>query len=202
MALADYIAFCTMILVALASPGPAFLVILRAALGRGRRAGLMVGLGLATMATTWTALALLGLGALFAAVPVLWLVLKMGGALYLIWLAFRIWRTADKPLPLQPQGGMGDFATGFLSNLANPKAVLFIAAIFATLLPEALSLRESVQVVSLHFALEICFYTLLTFGMTAQPVRRRYLAAKRMIDRIAALCLAGFAGRLLVGVAR
>ncbi len=58
---AHLIAFNLTLLAALASPGPAMLVALRTTLIAGRRAGILLGLGLGTAAAVWTMLSLLGL---------------------------------------------------------------------------------------------------------------------------------------------
>ena len=63
------LAFNLTLLAALASPGPALLLALRTSLVAGPRAGIATGLGLGAMAAGWTALALLGLEAVFVVVP-------------------------------------------------------------------------------------------------------------------------------------
>ena len=94
---AELAAFNLALAAALVSPGPALLYQVRAAVGGGRAHAIATGLGLAAMAATWTALALLGLGGLLAVVPALYAVLKIVGALYLIWIAVQTWRAAGAP---------------------------------------------------------------------------------------------------------
>lgn len=86
------LAFNLALLVAIASPGPALLVAIRTNLGSGRRSGLAVGLGLGLMAATWTLMAILGLDSIFRLFPWLYATVKVAGAAYLLYVAFKMWR--------------------------------------------------------------------------------------------------------------
>ena len=77
------------------SPGPSFVLVSRIAVSRSRRAGFAAALGMAVGGVTFAALALLGLNALLMQVSWLYLLLKMAGGLYLIYLGIRIWRGAQ-----------------------------------------------------------------------------------------------------------
>ncbi len=79
LTLAQLAAFNITLLAAMASPGPAFLLVLRNSMAEGRTAGILTGLGLGLVAALWTAAALLGLAALFDLVP--WLYGAMKAAL-------------------------------------------------------------------------------------------------------------------------
>ena len=75
-----------------ASPGPNMFAVIETALGRGRRSALLVVAGIASGTLVWAALASLGLGAVFAAVPALLTALKFIGGAYLCYLGFRALR--------------------------------------------------------------------------------------------------------------
>ncbi|WP_263761458.1 LysE family translocator [Lentibacter sp. XHP0401] len=191
------IAFNLAILAALASPGPAFLLMLRSAMSEGRQGALRTGLGLATAATLWTILALTGLTAFFAAAPAAYFAIKTTGALYLVWLAITTWRKAGAP-PAMAKGALRGFSLGILGNLSNPKAVLFIAAIFATIMPQDLDLNAKLIVVGNHFLLEIAFYSLLAYGLGSRRIINAYQRAKRVLDRTAAVLLGALAARVAI----
>ncbi|MCW8841928.1 MAG: LysE family translocator [Rhodobacteraceae bacterium] len=193
---AALIAFNLAILGALASPGPAIMAMLRAALGNGRRAGLLCGLGLGLGAVLWSLLAVLGLNVIFAVAPWAFIALKVAGALYLIWLAVTLWRRADTPVATEASPAENGLRLGLLTNLANPKAVVFIAAIFTTVFPEMPTGREAILVLGNHLLLEITFYSALTFGLTIPAVRVLYMKSKAIFDRAAAAVLGVMALRI------
>src|SRR5258706_8624824 len=80
------------------SPGPSFVMIARTAVATSRADGLAAALGMGAGGIVFALAALLGLRALFAAVPLLYVVLKVAGGAYLVYLGYRIWRGATSPL--------------------------------------------------------------------------------------------------------
>ncbi|KEJ89510.1 LysE family translocator [Sulfitobacter donghicola] len=192
------IAFNAVLIVSILSPGAAFLMAVRSSISNGRRAGIATGFGLGTMASLWTLAALLGMDAVFALFPWAFAVLKTGGAVYLIYLAYKTWRGASAPLNDAPKAQGRAFVDGFLVNLGNPKSVLFAAAVLVVVFPPNLTAGEIAFVTLNHFILEILFYTGCAFVLTAPVARARFLRAKPIIDRIAALLLGGLGLKLLL----
>ncbi len=183
---------------AIASPGPALLMAVRTSLSAGRRAGMAVGLGLGAMAALWTAMALLGLGAVFSLFPTVYAGAKIAGAAYLLYLAWRMWREADAPAPSRSAPAKRAFRQGFLVNLLNPKSVFFAAAVLVVIFPAGLDVGASMLIVANHFLAEIVFYSALAFCMSTEVVATRYMRARKIIDRSAAVLLGGLGLRLLL----
>lgn len=198
MTLEHLLAFNAALLVALVSPGPALLLMVRTALARGRRAGIACGIGLASVAASYTLLALFGLAGLFAVVPWLYTAAKIAGALYLVWLAIATWRGARSPIVTDGRAAHRAFREGALVNLLNPKSVLFAAAVLVVIFPPDLSLADKLVIGANHLAVEIVAYTLFAVLLSTPTVSRRYLAAKTALDRAAALVLGALGLRLLV----
>ncbi len=199
MAPESLLAFNTILIAALLSPGAAFLTSVRMSVSAGRAAGIATGFGLGTMAALWTSAALMGLEGLFALFPWAYTTLKIAGALYLIWIAIQTWRHARDPLGdvSVPRGRA--FLAGFLVNLGNPKSMLFAGAIIVVIFPKGLEPAQIALIVANHFALEVLFYTACALLLSSGPARARYLAAKPVLDRIAAVALGGFGLKLLTG---
>lgn len=192
------IAFNAVLIISILSPGAAFLMAVRSSVSNGRRAGIATGLGLGVMASLWTLAALLGMDALFALFPWAFAALKIGGAVYLIYLAIKTWRSASAPLNDAPKARGRAFIDGFLVNLGNPKSVLFAAAVLVVVFPPNLTSAEIAFVTLNHLALEILFYTACAFVLTAPAARSRFLRAKPLIDRAAAVLLGGLGLKLLL----
>lgn len=190
------IAFNIAILGTLAAPGPGFMVIMRAAFTGGRREGILCGLGLSLASVGWSLMAILGLSAVFAVVPWAYTVLKIAGAAYLIWFAISLWRKADQPVEGSVPQGLRGFWLGFVTNMANPKLVVFLASIFTTVLPVTPQGRDAVLILGNHLLLEVTFYCLLTTGLTIPAIRQGYTRLKKVIDRVAAAILSTMALRI------
>ena len=198
MTLEQIIAFNLVLAAAIASPGPAQLMAAQTSLSAGRRAGMAVGAGLGCMAAIWTGMALLGLGAVFRLFPAVHMAAKTAGAAYLIWLAWRMWRDSSAPVDAKTAPATRAFRQGFLVNLLNPKSVLFAAAALVAVFPAGLGAADSALIVANHFLVEVAFYATLAFCMTTEAVAKRYMRAKRYVDRVAALILGGLGLRLLL----
>lgn len=123
------------VVAAQASPGPNMFAVAETALGRGRRAALLVVAGIGCGSLVWAMLAALGLGALFTAAPLLLVVLKFIGGGYLLYLGIRGLRAAlrgGSPMLVAEREPLSDLAAwrrGFLVVMTNPKAALMWMAI-------------------------------------------------------------------------
>ena len=192
------LAFNVTLLAAWVVPGPAMLYALHATLFKGRGAGVAAGLGLALAAAGWTLLALLGLDAVFRLFPWAFAALKIGGAAYLLWIAVRTWRAAGQPVEAAtPSAGRAALG-GALVNLANPKSVLFSAAVLVVIFPPGLALPAKALIVANHLAFEILVYGLLALLVSTPAVAARYRRAKGALDRVSAAVLGALGLRLLI----
>ena len=199
LTLAQLVAFNLTLLAAMASPGPAFLLVLRNSIVDGQRAGILTGMGLGIVAALWTGAALLGLAAIFEVVPWLYAAMKLAGALYLIWLALGMWRGAAEPLALDaPRRAGRGFRQGLLVNLSNPKSVLFAGAVIVVIFPAGLSVTGSLLIVANHLIVELLVYSAMALGLASPPARAAYLRLKLWADRIAAGIMGALGLRLLI----
>jgi threonine/homoserine/homoserine lactone efflux protein len=197
MELAHLIAFNLTLLAAILSPGPAMLYFIRTTLASGRMAGLYTVWGLGMMAATWTALAFLGLDAIFAVFPWAFIALKTIGALYLIWIAYQTWAHARAPMGDAPTPPMRAFLGGMLVNMSNPKSVLFAGAVIMVIFPQGMAFADKAIVVLNHLVIELIVGSALVLAFSTKHVSAGYLRAKPILDRIAASVL-GFLGLKLV----
>jgi threonine/homoserine/homoserine lactone efflux protein len=197
MELAHLIAFNLTLLAAILSPGPAMLYFIRTTLASGRMAGLYTVWGLGMMAATWTALAFLGLDAIFAIFPWAFIALKTIGALYLIWIAYQTWAHARAPMGDAPTPPMRAFLGGMLVNMSNPKSVLFAGAVIMVIFPQGMAFADKAIVVLNHLVIELIVGSALVLAFSTKHVSAGYLRAKPILDRIAASVL-GFLGLKLL----
>lgn len=120
------------------TPGQDTMFIIGRSLANGTRAGVSAAFGICVGSIGHTLLAALGLSAILAASPLAFTLVKLAGAIYLVYLGARLLLTkhthADVVLPGPPAAAAvrSAFAQGILTNLLNPKVALF----FLALLPQ------------------------------------------------------------------
>jgi threonine/homoserine/homoserine lactone efflux protein len=134
------------------------ILVMSRSIGQGPRAGIVTAAGVSVGLVGHTLLATLGLGALLHASEVLFQVLKLIGAAYLVYLGLRLLRTAADRRRLQTVAKRSLprlFVEGALSNLSNPKIALFYFAF----LPQFVSASAPQPALSL-LILGIAFATL------------------------------------------
>jgi threonine/homoserine/homoserine lactone efflux protein len=186
-------------LMAVISPGPSFLITARTAVAQSRLDGVKVALGLGAGTVVWSAAALLGLNAVFHAVPVLFMAMKVLGALFLLYIAFMIFRHAAEPLKIETGGeAVGNpFVKGFLTQIANPKVAVFFGSIFIAMLPAQVPLWMTLALIAIVSLNEVWWYSAVSLFFGSGPVRAFYLKAKVWIDRVTGLFLGALGLRLL-----
>jgi threonine/homoserine/homoserine lactone efflux protein len=186
-------------LLAVVSPGPAFLVLSQLAIGRSRAAAFGASLGIALGAILYAALTLWGFTALVTQVAWLGTALRIAGAAYLVYLGLCLFHDSAACDGAQPRESAtsGDFRAGFrigfLTALTNPKAIAFFLSLFAVALPPQLSTESRLVLLAAGFAIELGWYSLVACLLSTGWPRRAYARARRTIDRVlgAVLLLAG-----------
>ena len=205
MTLAALLSVIAVHLAAAVSPGPAFVVALRVAARDGARAALFLALGFGLGALVWAAAALLGLTALFTLFPELLMALRIGGALFLLFIAWMIWRGADSPMPAAaPTGGKGrsDLSAlrlGVLTQISNPKAAVFFGAVFIGLVPPGLGAGGILLLLSAILLVETVWYAVVALLFSRGPTRNAYARMKSTLERVLGGVLAALGIKIALG---
>lgn len=193
-------------LLAVASPGPDFAIVLRQGLVRGRGPALRTAAGIGTGILLHVAYSLLGLGLILRGSPLVFTGLKMAGAVYLGWLGVQGLRArprAESPVvaPAEAAGAgsaRGDFATGFLTNALNPKATLFFVSLFALVVdpatPKLVQAAYGLWMAGATFG----WFSLVAVMFTVEAVRGRFLRSVHWIDRGLGVVLLALAAALVL----
>lgn len=185
------------------SPGPSFVFVVRTAVAQSRGEGLAAALGMGVGAMLYGALAVLGLRTLMQDGGLLFTALKVAGGLYLVYLAWQIWRHAAQPITVET-GGAGAanpgkaFTLGFLTQLSNPKIVAVFGAVFAALLPADPAPWLYWALPPLIFLQETLWYGIVAVAFSASRPRALYLNAKLWVDRAAATFIGVLGVRLIL----
>jgi threonine/homoserine/homoserine lactone efflux protein len=148
-------------------------------------------------------LSLLGLHGLLLAVPSLYVVLKVLGGLYLVYLGIRIWRGASRPLVGSDIGQASafqpatrSFALGLATQISNPKTAVVYASVFAAFLPASSTVAFNLCVVGLVFFIEAGWYAFVAVALSSDRPRYIYLRYKAWIDRAAGAVMIALGLRL------
>ena len=196
--------FVTEVALAL-TPGPAVLFTVGSALRGGVRAGLGATLGILTGNSIYFAASAVGLSALLAKHAGVLPWLKGFGAAYLLYLAWKAWRVQPAP-PSGDAPPAGDtrllraWRDGILLQLANPKAILFFAALLPQFVRADAAWPVPLQVLVLGVVSVVPeFFVLGGYVLLAARAARlardpRWLVA---FERAGAVCLVGCAGLTL-----
>ncbi len=184
-------------------PGPDVLLVSQTAVARSRRAALLAGAGVVSGIACWAALALLGIGVLFQNFAWIHGVIRVGGGLYLLYMAYTLWRssfgTRTASAPVQaPLGDLKAFRSGFLTNIANPKAAIFFGSVFSSVLPAHSSAGLKLGAFTVIVSLSLLWFALVALGMSTARLQAAYLRLRRTLDRVAGSLMAGFGALLLL----
>lgn len=190
-------------LLAVASPGPDFAIVVRESVAHGRRAGVFCALGVGTGIFVHVAYSLLGIGLIVSQSIVLFNALKWLAAAYLLYIGFKALRAQPAASgAVQEQAAApartprGAFVTGFVTNGLNPKATLFFLSLFTVVInPHTPLLVQGGYGVYLAVATALWF-CLVAMLFSQQHVRDGFARMGHWFDRLMGAVLVGLGIKL------
>ena len=201
---APFIAYAAALSLAAAIPGPGIAALVGQSLGNGLRVSLFFLAGIALGDILYLTVAVAGLAAVAQLFTGAFLVIKVLGGAYLIWLAFKFWSDRAGLVQTGTVKRGKSFATllaGFTVTLGNPKTIVFYLALLPTVIDlEAVRLTDWVTLCAL--TIMVLFATLTPYAFlasTAQGLMNQPKALRRL-NRFAAGFIGG-AGVLILGQA-
>lgn len=209
-------AFAFAVLLISASPGPAMALVFRRAALRGFRGAVPTVLGLEAGLYLWALFAGAGLAALVAASQIAYVVLRVVGAAFLVYLGIRAWRAAWRSraagagvspaaAPADPQAGdfvgrrgwWRAFGEGAVVMLANPKAAVFMVAFYPQFVPADRPLFATTALLAVaQVAIEVAFYLTLAAAVSRAGVWFRRPVIRRRLEAVSGTVLIGLGVRL------
>jgi threonine/homoserine/homoserine lactone efflux protein len=202
----SYGSFLVFAVVLVLVPGPDFAVVTKNTLASGRWRGAWSAGGVASSNAVQGAAAATGLGAIIARVQPLFAAIKWAGVAYLAFLGVQAIRSAvrGRYAALGPDAAdrpakgvaLGGWRQGFLSNITNPKVLVFYLAVLPQFLGAGAGTPVLLAFALSHALLSLCYLLLLT---TLLHKVRRTLArrsVRRGLDAVTGTALLGFSVRL------
>lgn len=199
-------AFLLAVVVIAASPGPAVVLILQRAGAHGFRAAIPTVLGIEAGLFLWALAAGTGMAALVAASETAFLVLRVVGAIFLVYLGVKAirsgWRLRGRddaePLPkVDAPKGHRAFAEGLIVQLANPKAAVFLFAFYPQFIPaEGPVLLTTVTLGAIQVSLETILYLGLAFAVGSASAWFSRTSVRRRLDYASGAVLIALGARV------
>lgn len=193
-------------LLAAISPGPDFYIVLRNSLSYSRASGLWTALGISLALIIHLTYTLVGIGVLIVEGSTFYSFLKWAGVGYLFYIgsssivsSFRTsasldLRYAKSMNPLTPFKAL---TQGFLTNLLNPKAVVFFVSLFSQFIDNNTPISLRIEYAFINWSITLCWFLMLSYLITTKKLAEKIDRHRLYIDRIMGGALILLSMRLL-----
>ncbi|OON38568.1 threonine export protein RhtC [Izhakiella australiensis] len=201
-----FLTVATVHLFALMSPGPDFFFVSQTAASRSRKEAMLGVLGITLGVLVWAAVALLGLNLVLQRMAWLHQIIMVAGGLYLLWMGWQLLCAArqqhkqgvqQSTAPVvKPQGR--SFLKGLLTNLSNPKAVIYFGSVFSLFVGNDVGASARWGLFALIGCETFAWFTLVALIFALPKMRQGYQRIAKWIDGFAGALFAGFGIHLIL----
>jgi RhtB (resistance to homoserine/threonine) family protein len=201
----QWLPFLLAISVLTMSPGVDTILVMRNAAQGGWRLGFLTSLGICIGLFAHATLSALGLSVILLGSAGLFTAFKLLGAAYLVYLGVQALRSAMKPVGMtfndkkqtKPLTAWGGFRQGILSNVLNPKPIIFYMAFLPQFIdPNYSALNQSLFMASLHFIIAMVWQTFLALMVHKARVWLARPKVAQVLDGLTGMLLVGFGVKL------
>lgn len=194
-----WLVFLAVDIAAAMSPGPAFVALVRNAMAYDRKIGVATAFGLALGVLVHVVLVLGGIAFIIAQSTLLFNIIKYGGAGYLVYIGIKSIRSGKKRVTVDAAEECVQRITifqaisqGFLTNLLNPKAIVFFTAVFTQFIHPAMALPVQLLYGATPVFVEFLWFSGLAIILTNMSIKARFMNVVHWVER---LC-----GGLMIGL--
>jgi len=183
----DIAAAYAILFVGASSPGPSVALLVGIATEQGRSPALIATLGIALGSMTINILTMLGIGLFLSQMAWAMSLLRLAGAIYLLYLAYGAFRKAIQPPDLQPMkpnygNGWKHLTTGYLLQVTNPKTISFWLAIASIGAVENAETGIIVLFVTGAFFISFICHGFWAVALSLESARKAYANRRRWIE--------------------
>lgn len=189
---------------ALLSPGPDFVLIVKSAIRNGNKKSIGIAVGISVANALYISLCLIGVGSILAKSATVLVTLKVMGGLFLIYLgiqALRAKKDSYKKIALAETNNrqlestwISEFITGFMSGVLNPKNLLFYLSLFTVVLTKEVSLSFKITL-GIWMTTVVLFWDIaIIYFLSTSRVQRKFSKIAYYLDKLtgAILGMIGF----------
>ncbi|WP_165309979.1 LysE family translocator [Vibrio ziniensis] len=179
---------------ALMSPGPDVALVVQNATRYGRQTGVYIALGLSFGILLHSILSITGISYLVHQQPVLFALLQLCGGSYLLYLGFgalkatithwnlSVERSSSSQKALLLSNKRQAFSRGFMTNILNPKALVFFVSLMSTLVPASMSVTGKGIALLILWSLSLAWFACLAWMLSTERLQAKLNQASRYID--------------------
>lgn len=198
----EWLTVTTIAALGIMSPGPSFAIILKNSLYQGRRSGIYTAAGVATGDILVVLMNIFGLTLLITQVPMAFTIIKILGAVYLLWLGLRSLQSQKKdPASFDTKehtNHRNDFWTGFIVVLFNVKAWVFCMSLFAVVVRVEAALGLKLFYALWLATISFSWFCVVALFLTDKRLRLRLIGQVHWLERITGIFLIFVAIQLLM----
>ncbi|MDM5181850.1 LysE family transporter [Massilia sp. DJPM01] len=204
-------------IMAVISPGPNFILVSRFAASNSISAGIGASLGIWCVGLIFSTSSILGLALLLNQFPALNKIAGILGALYLLYIAYLLIKSAlqsrkrqrdsaaaapvdGTPAAAASHSFFKSFKMGFITNITNMKTIAFMISIFSSFLAHSSTTMDKVTIIAICSSFEILWYSFVAFVFGQDAIRRIYLKFNSSIDLFLGLALIIFAASNIISL--
>lgn len=174
------------------SPGPAFVVAVRNAMAYDRRTGIFTAFGLGLGVAVHVLVVLCGLAVLLQHYTFMFDLIRYAGAAYLIYIGGKALMSRAKPKAVATEAVAPErtglsarkaVSIGFLTNLLNPKAVVFFTAVFTQFIGPGTPVAVMVLYGATSVVIEIAWFSGVAVVLTDRRIKERFMGAVHWVER-------------------
>ena len=189
----ELLAVAVITVLAVVSPGGDFAMVTRNSYLYGRRAGLWTAAGIAIAVWIHVAYTLLGVSVLLVTFPALFHMVRMLGAVYLVYIGYQTMRhhkiSVDMHGEVAALSDKAAFKNGFMTNALNPKTTLFVLSTFTQIVKPETSMWIQVGYGGFMSLAHLLWFGVVAVALSAPRVRNKLLAKQAMVNRIIGVIL-------------
>jgi RhtB (resistance to homoserine/threonine) family protein len=177
-------------LFAAVSPGPDFVVTVRNSLCFSRRSGIFTGLGISVGLMVHLLNCAAGIGYIISKSIVLFSIIKLLGAGYLIYMGISSFTAKISKLDLTKEPSAIDlkriqaFKIGFLTNILNPKVTLFLLSLFSFVIGSETPFYIVLTISLIIIATALIWFIIVSIFFTQKKVQMAYLKYEKLMNRV------------------
>lgn len=189
--------------VALASPGPDFVMAVRNSVLHSRKAGIYTAIGFGLGVAVHVVYCLAGLALVISQSVLLFNILKWLGAAYLFYVGIKALRSKGfQNSDISTEQGtslmmpLEALRSGFITNLFNPKATMFFLALFTQILDPHLGMGAKLFYGTTCIVMTMLWFSIVATVLTTPKIRAAFLRASKWVDRVCGAMFIGLGVKL------
>ena len=186
---------------AVSSPGPDFILVTRQAVKLGRKAAIYTSLGIGIGILIHSLAAIMGLTLIISSNPYLFLCMKLAASLYLFYLGLMsIIQTSETGNEIESRDSseLNSFLIGFITNVLNPKAIIFFVTLFSIVLNNSTS-AALLTIYGLYMsAATFLWFLLISYVFTNKNLIEKYFYVLPAFEKIIGILLILIASQIFI----